>query len=172
VGCALALVAFAPAPASAQASNGSPCAGGGPAASQYPPQNCGVAADQSTVTPGGSLTLTGDCPAGTDSVTFTLNPGGTSLGSATPNPQGHYTKRVTIPSSTQPGTYTIVASCTGVLGNGVTRTVTITVAAAAQGRSLPRTGSDSTLPIAGAGLGLVLVGGAAVVVARRRRPAA
>jgi LPXTG-motif cell wall-anchored protein len=77
---------------------------------------------------------------------------------------------VTLPSNAAPGSYTIIASCTGVLGNGVTRSVAITVAAATTGR-LPRTG-QSTLPLVAGGVALIAVGAIATVVTRRRRTAA
>lgn len=168
---ALALFAGAVAPAAAQTP--SPCAPGGPAANNYPPRDCGVRANQSTVAPGGQLTLTGDCPAGASSVNFRLQPGNVDLGSATPNPEGAYTKQVTIPSSVAPGNYEIVATCTAVEGNVVTRSVAITVAAATAGRSgtLPRTGA-SILPVGIAGFALLGVGAAAVAVTRRKRTAA
>jgi LPXTG-motif cell wall-anchored protein len=155
-------------PASAQTTTTSAtCTASSPSSTeQYPPSDCTLVADRTEVGPGGTVTLSGKCPAGTGSVAFRLDPGGVDLGSTTPDGNGNYSKQVTIPSGTAPGNYTITASCTGVLGAGVTRTVAITVVGAA---ALPRTGSASTLPLTGGGVALVVVGLVAVAVVRRRR---
>jgi LPXTG-motif cell wall-anchored protein len=168
VALAAAVVAFSASPAGAQTSNASPCAPGGPNAQnpQYPPRDCGVAADRTEVGPGGKINLTGQCPQGTTSVTFRLLPGNADLGSATPDANGNYTKEVTIPAGTRPGNYRIEARCEGVLGAGVVRSVAITVVGAA---ALPRTGDSSAMPLTGAGIALVVMGGLAVLAVRRRR---
>lgn len=162
----LAVVAFGTAPAAAQQS--SQCEG----SSNYPPEECGVQANQTTVPAGGQLTLTGECPAGAASVTFRLQPGDADLGSATPDAGGAYRKVVTIPSSVQPGRYEIIATCTAVRGVVVTRSVAITVAApaAAARGTLPRTGA-SVLPIGVGGIALIGLGAAAVMATRRKRTA-
>ena len=157
-------------PAGAQTSSGS-CSTAG---TQYPPQDCTVVANDTEVRPGEPITLSGRCPAGATSVSFRLVPGDTDLGTAQPAADGSYTKQVTIPSGTGPGSYEIQARCEGVLGNGVVRSVAITVVAAAaqQSATLPRTGSDVTMPLTAAGIGLIALGGLAVVAVRRRRAAA
>lgn len=165
---AAALMVFTAGTAAAQSSNASPCAPGGPNAQnpQYPPKECGVGADRTEVAPGGKVNLVGECPQGTTSVTFRLMPGDVDLGTATPDGGGKYSKEVTIPANTRPGSYRIEARCEGVAGLGVVRSVGITVVGAA---ALPRTGAAWTGPLSGAGLALVALGGVAVFAVRRRR---
>ena len=170
------LLLFMATPAGAQSNNASPCAPGGPGNSnnpnnnpQYPPRDCAVAANRTEVAPGGTLTLTGQCPAGTTSVNFRLIPGNADLGSTTPDSNGNYSKVVTIPAGTRAGEYRIEARCEGVLGAGVVRSVAIRVTGAVGAGTLPRTGNASVLPLSGAGVALVALGGLAVVAVRRRR---
>ena len=94
-----------------------------------------------------------------------------SLGSATADAGGAFSKAVTIPADTTAGAHTIVVACTGADGNAVTQNIAIAVAASASGSdTLPRTGSDSP-PVILIGAGLLLVGGVLAVAARRRRTA-
>lgn len=119
-----------------------------------------------TMRQGESTTVSGDhCPPNS-TVTFTMvdrNGGRTVVGTTTATSQGHYSGSVTIPAGTQPGRYTLETSCGDEVG-GVQFTVTGPRANTA------RTGSDS-IPMTGAGIGLVLFGTALVAVARRVRSA-
>ncbi|HVF33140.1 MAG TPA: LPXTG cell wall anchor domain-containing protein [Acidimicrobiales bacterium] len=154
----------------ASAQTTGPCAPGPADGAAYPPARvCAVTADRTQTTPGGRITLTGQCPAGTTSVRFTLNPGSVDLGSATPNANGDYSRAVTIPASAKPGSYTIVAACQGTQGANVTRSVAITVVAAAGTPALPRTGSSTNLPLVLSAVALIAVGGFGVLASRRRR---
>jgi LPXTG-motif cell wall-anchored protein len=169
VATAAMLLAFGAAPAGAQSSNASPCAPGGPGANQYPPRDCGVGGNRSQVRPGEAITVTGQCPQGTQTVSFDLDPGNVNLGTATPDAQGNYSRDVTIPTGTRPGQYTIEATCEGVAGAGVVRSFAVQILGAVAGGTLPRTGDSSTVPLLAAGAGLVATGAVAVLAVRRRR---
>lgn len=166
-----ALLSLTVATAGAQTSNSSPCVPGS-GTSNYPPRDCALAADRTNVPAGGTVRLTGNCPSGAASVNFRLNPGNVDLGSATPGGDGSYSRTVTIPSGTRPGNYEIVATCSAVQGVVVTRSVALTVVAAAadaRAGTLPRTGTGLTLPLAISSILLIGAGGVAVLASRRRQ---
>lgn len=178
---ALALVALlAAAPAYGQAAGGSPCSPGGPNnsnnpnRSQYPPSECGLRLGKSQARPGEPVDITGEGYKGNSNVQIEFRSVPQSMGSATTNSSGTFTKTVTIPADAAPGRHTIVA--TGFEPSGAPRElsaeITITAAAtsaAARTATLPRTGGQSTLPLVAGGVALVALGGVALVAARRRR---
>ena len=72
-----------------------------------------------------------------------------------------------------PGEHHIVARGTGADGQPLVQRVRIMVEGATTGgANLPKTGSDSSLPMAQIGAGAVAVGGLLVLVARKRRSSA
>lgn len=160
----------------------SSCAPGGPAnpppttQSQYPPASeCAAPqASRTTAAPGEPITVTGQCPVATGNptpVSFQLQPGNVDLGTVNSGSDGRYSHTFTLPAGTQPGSYSIVITCTEVLGEGRTRTLPVTVvaaAAAARTGTLPRTG-ESPVPLALGGATLVALGAGAVIATRRRR---
>jgi LPXTG-motif cell wall-anchored protein len=116
------------------------------------------------------------------------------LGTTTADGTGAFFLGFTIPCDTEDGGHTLVVSGTGVVDGSAGLTVNGTNtavcgqsaavrdldragrqstvarrAASGGGGALPRTGSASTAPLTAAGIGLVLIGSAAVVVTRRRR---
>jgi hypothetical protein len=137
---ALALMVFAPA-AHAQYS-GSP----------------GASVSDSTVSSGDTVTVsaTGCTPGST--VTFSLD--GSQIGSGTTDANGTASADVVITGSA--GSHTITNSC-----NDAVISITIEGATAAAG-ALPRTGSDSSLPLAKIAIVLIVAGGLLVAVARDR----
>jgi hypothetical protein len=122
-----------------------------------------------TVPAGGTVTVTGSCTPATP---------GTALSSAflhdathdfagvgavvfTTDTAGNFSSTAEIPAATAPGRYTITARCGG--GNlGIQATLTVTAS------TLAFTGTSS-VPVAFAGL-LLLIAGALIVGAARRRP--
>ena len=136
------------------------------AAAGYPPQSPELGASSSNPPPGGTVTLTasGFCPGGT--VTFTLDPGGTVLGTATADGDGNAVLVITAPST--PGAYTVTATDTQCEASA---SLALNVSAAG---GIPTTGSDSSDTMQWAGiavlLGAGLIGGAAI--ARRRHATA
>lgn len=159
----------------------------------YPPAQRGLTVAPGTLPTGGDGTLEG-CADPNSSVGFTLFADGKDLGSTTANAAGFFSFRFRVPCGAEQGRNTIVAKGSGVVDGSVNLNVSgvntavcgqsaavgniggagrqSTVArraASGGGGALPRTGSASTAPLTAAGIGLVLIGSAAVVVTRRRR---
>lgn len=166
--------------AAAQTPPSSSCSPGGPSnpppTTQYPPASECVSpqASRTQAAPGQPVTVTGQCPVATGNptpVSFQLQPGNVDLGSTNSDGSGKYSFTFNVPSGTRPGNYQILVTCTEVLGAGRTRSVPLTVVAAAGAQRagmLPRTG-ESPLPMAAGGATLVALGAMAVVATRRRR---
>lgn len=135
-------------------------------AQDYPPAGGpSVTVEPSTVVAGGDVTVTisGFAPA---DVTIAFNP---TLGTITADANGAGSGTFTIPADTAPGDYTLTAT----QGDLVASTGLTVVAAAADGvaapGALPRTGSDSSLPLAQTAIAAVAVGGLMVIAGNRRR---
>lgn len=129
----------------------------------------------STVAAGGQLTLTaGRCEPMTD-VTFTL--GGVSLGSAEAGLDGQASLTTTVPSDLAPGGYLVQSTCTGVNGQALVLSATLTVDGAAgggggtSGDALPRTGDNSTIPMTQVAVAALAAGGLLVLMGNKRRTA-
>lgn len=75
---------------------------------QYPPDSPSASVSASTVSAGGSTTVSGTGWQPNSTVSCTLSPGSVSLGSATVDGNGAFSKTVTIPTGTSAGEYTIV----------------------------------------------------------------
>lgn len=150
---------------------------------QYPPRARVLAVDRSSTPAGGTVVVSGQgTPNGR--VDFTLVLGTTisrsvALGSATTDAGGFYRATLTIPCETPQGDHTLRAS--GAANDSTRLNISgtaqvcpsggATTAGVATGGALPRTGSSSTAPLAAAGAGLVLIGAATAITARRRRSA-
>lgn len=145
---------------------GAPAAHAAPTA--YPPNPPAIDVESGSVPPGGSqtVTVTGFCNGAT--VTFTLNPGGTVLGTAVANSSG--TASLTFKAPSAEGTYTITATAPNTCGGGGTTTET-TDFEVAQEAPLPSSGSDSQTLLRWAAT-VLGVGIALVVVAMMRRRSA
>jgi hypothetical protein len=152
----------------------------------------GLTVSESTVTPGESITVSGDGaqPGATVTITLTrvssslgtghqvvaagpalarlvaasrpLAQGAVTLGRTTAEDDGSFSVTVTIPSSTDPGVYTLSA----ISGGEVLSVATIRVVAASGG--LPFTGTD-VVPGLAVGAGLIVAGGLLLLAVRRRR---
>lgn len=147
---------------------------------QYPPGKCALRLSASVVSAGGSVTVAGDGYRPGTAVNITL--GSTSVGSATTDASGSFSRAVTIPAGTAPDSYTVAASGLDADGNALVLSASLQVTAAgglaapagtaapAQATSdqLPRTGSDSSVPLGLAAAGLLATGAVLVLVARRR----
>jgi LPXTG-motif cell wall-anchored protein len=136
-------------------------------AQDYPPAGGGVTASDTTPAPGQTITVTasGFQPAST--VTFDLFSAPVRLGTAVADANGTATLTATIPAGTPAGQHHIQASGTG--ANGQPRTVSIAITVPGTARdTVPRTGSNSNLPMAEIGIGALAVGGLLVLMARRR----
>jgi LPXTG-motif cell wall-anchored protein len=154
--------------------------GAAAAGAQYPPPPNFCTVSDTTPTPGQSITLTCGTYVAGSTVTFTFFSAPVTLGSATADANGVVTATVTIPADATLGEHTITATGPAAAGGTLTNSVGITVVGAGQAGAgtfvpgtftgaLPRTGNDSSLPLARAGALLLAVGGVLVLAARRRR---
>jgi hypothetical protein len=165
---------------------------------EYPPSSDKLTVSESTLSPGESFTVSGDGAEPGATVTFTLKRSSSSalganralaarpglgqlvaavrpqaqssvpLGSTTADADGEFSATLTIPSSTEPGVYTVTATS----GGGVLAVVTIRVAAASAGvGDLPFTGGN-VLPGLAIGATLIVAGGLLLLSIRRRRSVA
>jgi LPXTG-motif cell wall-anchored protein len=142
----------------------------GGVAHAYPIGDPTTGVQSGSVLPGGSQTVTADnfCPNAT--VTFVLNPGNATLGTATADGEGHASITFSVPGKA--GTYTVTASAPATCrATGGTDTSVASFSVAPK-PPLPATGSD-TNSLLRWGLAALLVGGLFTIVAlqRRRRPA-
>jgi LPXTG cell wall anchor motif len=165
---------------------------------EYPPSSDKLTVSESTLSPGESFTVSGDGAEPGATVTFTLKRSSSSalganralaarpglgqlvaavrpqaqssvpLGSTTADADGEFSATLTIPSSTEPGVYTVTATS----GGDVLAVVTIRVAAASAGvGDLPFTGGN-VLPGLAIGAMLIVAGGLLLLSIRRRRSVA
>ncbi|QYG92345.1 hypothetical protein HC251_07760 [Iamia sp. SCSIO 61187] len=150
----------------------------GPASAQYPDAPTAVI-DSTSVLAGGVVNITGDNCFDTDSVPVLLE--GEQIGSLPVADDGTFGGAVTIPSDTDPGTYTLEAIC----GETVL-SIEITVSAAGvtpgpggPGAMGPGSTGDDALARTGTGIdgllkvggGLLVAGAAATLLATKRRTA-
>lgn len=139
----------------------------------YQPNATTVTVNRTEVPAGGIVEVSGNASPNT-TVTFSLP--ARVLGTAQTNNAGAFRAGVTIPCDVS-GLQTLSTT-----GSGINATATLNVVGAvdacvagadtvrANGSdNLPRTGSSSTAPLTAAGIGLVLIGAATAVTARRRR---
>jgi LPXTG-motif cell wall-anchored protein len=145
----------------------------GPAGATYPPDAPSVGTPASSVGNGASTTVSGSGWQAGSTVALTIASTPQSLGSATVQSDGTFSKDVTLPC-VESGTHTITASGTGSDGTSQTATSTISVTGSCSssgGGTLPHTGSSAAaLFTVAAAVGLL--GAALVIVTRRRRSAA
>lgn len=148
------------------------------AAQQYPPAENSLIISDTTPTPGQTVDIQARTFVAGSTVTVTLNSEPVQLGTAAADGAGVANLSATIPASTPLGAHTIVATGTGADGAPLTLTASITVVAADDGGagsgsgSLPRTGDDSSIPLARIGLALAAAGGVITAIAAKRRKAA
>lgn len=151
----------------------------GPADAQvYPPPVAGCTVSDTSVSPGQTISITCSGYLGSVTVTFTFFSQPVSLGAATTDAGGTVNADLTIPANAAAGSHTITAegaSASGTLTNSVALTVVGDGAAGAGAGArggtgdLPRTGDDTSLPLARIAAVLVAAGGIALFLARRRQ---
>lgn len=162
----------------------------GVARADYPTPLHIIVVVESTLVPGGPITVDAQVFDNAASVSFTINGETTTvpLGMANASSAGLARFAGLIPAGTAPGTYTLTAVGRGTDGKTTTITLPVRVSALANGPatvagitverpagsvghtgSLPRSGSSATLPLTQVGLAAVAVGGLLTLVANRRR---
>jgi LPXTG-motif cell wall-anchored protein len=147
------------------------------AAQQYPPNVNGLTCPDTTPTPGQTITLEARTFAVGATATFDLQSVPVGLGTATADTSGVATLQATIPTGTTLGAHTITAVGAAPDGSALSLSCSITVVEAdgagaedaGRSGSLPRTGDDSSIPLAKLGLALAALGGVVTAVASRRR---
>lgn len=133
---------------------------------QYPPRRGALQLSRSAARPGEPVTARG-CgfrPGSQVTLDFFSQP--VQVGTATAGADGGFAITFNIPTSATAGEHTVEA--TGIDPAGQPRVLSANIQVIG-GADLPRTGSSSTTPLTAAGVGLVLLGTAAVYGARRRR---
>lgn len=148
-----------------------------PAAAQYPPEGPTAGVGSTTVSLGGQVTVTGSGWRAGSQVTITLLSNPRTLGTAQVDQDGTFSTTVTVPSDVPPGRHTLRLSGTGADGTPRTVDTRLQVKPAAppdeappeqQPPALAATGMNSGLGAA-AGLGLLVAGAGALLLARRRQ---
>jgi LPXTG-motif cell wall-anchored protein len=147
------------------------------AAQQYPPSVNSLTVSDTTPTPGQVVDIEGRTCAPGVTVTVTLATTSVVLGTPTADAAGVFSLRATIPADTPLGPHTITAVCEAPDGSELSQSVSINVVAAggagaaaeSPAGSLPRTGDDSSVPLAKLGLALAAIGGVATAIASKRR---
>lgn len=153
------------------------------AAQQYPPAVNSLTVSDTTPSPGQTITIQGRTFAAGATVTITLASDPVVIASGSADDAGVVTVEGTIPTDTTLGTHTITAAGDDPEGDPLSLTVSINVvpadgdiegAAGSDGGSgaMPRTGDDSSMPLAKLGLALAAIGGVITALAAKRRRAA
>jgi LPXTG-motif cell wall-anchored protein len=136
------------------------------AGAQYQPGQPGLVLTPSTTTPGGSVTALGfGCPPGS---VVEISIDGTVVGTTIAAHDGKGSFQVPFTAPTTPGQFTVTATCGVTIVSSI---LTVIAAPTTLPPVLPRTGSDSTLPLTRLGLVLVAGGGLLVLAVRKRREA-
>jgi LPXTG cell wall anchor motif len=156
----------------------------------YSEDTSGLTVSESTVSPGDTITISGDGAEPGATVSFRLVKASSalganrvllagprlaaqvrpqaqssvSLGSTTADDDGSFSATLTIPSGLDAGTYTLIASS----GGEVLATATVRVLAAATSGALPFTGSE-VAPGLAIGATLIVAGALLLLAVRRRR---
>ena len=161
----------------------------------YPPSSGRLTASESTVAPGERFTVSGDGAKPGATVTFTLQRSPSALGSgrvvaaglspvrsttrirsqvrrsvalgSTTDVDGGFSATLTMPASTEPGVYALLASSGGAILAGMTLQVITTSGIG----GLPFSGAD-VVPGLVIGAALIVAGGLVLASLKRRRPAA
>lgn len=145
------------------------------AAQQYPPAVNSLTISDTTPTPGQTIDIQGRTFAGTVTITLASDP--VVIATGTADADGIVTLQATIPANTPLGAHTITAAGQAPDGSELSLSVSINVVPAdgagdgGGSGSLPRTGDDSSIPLAKLGVALAALGGVITAVAAKRRKA-
>jgi LPXTG-motif cell wall-anchored protein len=163
------LIALAPVTtAGAQTTSG--CAPGQAAAgaTQYPVGRGQLGENKNSANQGDSVTVSGCGFKSGSSVSIDLLSTPVHLATVTADANGGINATVTIPKTTPSGQHTLEATGVDPAGKPLVLSASITIGGSG---ALAKTGTSATAPLTAAGVGLVLIGGVAVMAARRRRAA-
>ncbi len=137
----------------------------------YGPNAPTLSSNSSSVSPGGTLTVTGNNFTPGATVTIDLYSTPVQLATTTATGSGSFSVAVMIPSNTVPGAHTIVA--TDPNGDSASTAIVVTgvVPVATTSPGLPFTGADIAA-LSGVGALAMALGGMLILTGRRRRRAA
>ena len=138
-------------------------------AQQYPPAKPTCQVSDTTISPGDQVTVSGKHWQPGSTVTFTLQPEGINLGSASVGQNGEFSAVVTIPDSIQPGAHTIV--CSGIDRNGdpVVVGIDVQILGVVGGGGAAFTGTVLNVPLWIVLITALFAAGVVVVAIGRRR---
>jgi LPXTG-motif cell wall-anchored protein len=139
-------------------------------AQDYPPGANSITLSSTSAAPGADVTVTAKTFAAGATVTFTFNSTPIALGTSVADANGVATKTFKVPAGVAAGTHHVEASGLGTNGQILTQSAAITVTGGTSA-TVPKTGANSTLPMAEMGVGALALGGLLVLVARRRTKA-
>ena len=141
----------------------------GPASAQYSPNEITISV--SVAAPDQGFTVTGCCfdPGSKVDASFHSTP--IALGTLTADSVGKVSGSFTVPNNVEPGAHKVVLSG---MANGAALVLSTDLQVQAAGTaaaagSLPVTGSNNTGTYTAIGAGLIVAGGALVLIVRRRR---
>jgi LPXTG-motif cell wall-anchored protein len=136
----------------------------------YPPATNSITLSDTTVAVGD--TVTGQAQTYADGATVAWEQQSTpiALGTVKANSAGVATLTFKVPAGTTPGTHHVVASGIGANGQLLTQSAAIVVSGGTSA-TVPKTGANSTKPMAEIGVGALALGGLLVLVSRRRSKA-
>jgi len=116
-------------------------------AQQYPPKKPTCQVSDTSISPGDQVTVSGKHWQPGSTVTFTLQPEGINLGSATVGQNGKFSAVVTIPDSIQPGAHTIVCSGIDRKGDPVVVGIDVQILGVVGGGGAAFTGTVLNVPL-------------------------
>ena len=141
-------------------------------AQQYPPKKPTCQVSDTSISPGDEVTVSGKHWQPGSTVTFTLQPEGINLGSATVGQNGKFSAVVTIPEdNVEPGAHTIVCSGTNRRGDPVVRAIIVQILGLilGGGGGTASTGTVLNLPLWMVLIAALFVAGVVLVAIGRRR---
>jgi hypothetical protein len=122
--------------------------------------------------PGDTVTVSGHAASGNATIAIVLN-NTTLLGTTQSDAAGNFSTQVVIPSDAPEGGNTIQAFQEGDNTDAIVgcpaQVAALDIVRPVAAEPLARTGSNSTLPLARLGFGLLAAGGLAMLVSRRRK---
>ncbi len=149
------------------------------AAQQYPPAVNSLTVSDTTPTPGQTVGIEARTFASGATGTITLASVPVVIATGAADADGVVALQATIPADTTLGAHTITAAGEAPDGSELSLSVSINVVAAdgtgggdgGGSGALPRTGDDSSIPLAKLGVALAALGGVVTAVAAKRRKA-
>jgi LPXTG-motif cell wall-anchored protein len=139
-------------------------------AQDYPPKTNSLVLSVTSAPPGGNVTATAKTHKVGALVTFRFLSTPVVVGTATADANGVATLTFKVPADATAGQHHVESTGTGTNDQALTQSAAITVTGGTSG-TVPKTGANSTKPMAEIGVGALALGGLFVLIARRRTKA-